>query len=106
MAGLHLDDTDGSVLYSKGKRRQNNNSNNLKKHQNKNQNSPKKFKSKCHGCNKYGHKCIECNFRREDSQRQSNMAVLAKESHAFTAVECLIMTNWNDVWRIVVRAIT
>lgn len=50
MAGLHLDDTDGSVLYSKGKRRQNNNSNNLKKHQNKNQNSPKKFKNKCHDC--------------------------------------------------------
>lgn len=35
-----------------------------------------------------------------------NQTVLAKESHAFTAVECLITTNWNDVWRIVVRAIT
>lgn len=35
MAGLHLDDTDSNVLYSKGKRRQNNNSNNPKKYQNK-----------------------------------------------------------------------
>lgn len=96
MAGLHLDDAEGNALYSKGKSRQNNSNNDPKKHINKNQN---KFKGKCHGCGKYGHKRTECYANgktRNDSQ--NNVAVSSKESHAFTATECLISTKWNDIW--------
>lgn len=92
MAGLQLDDVDtGSALYSNGKRPKNNKTNN----KNKDQNSSKKFNGRCHGCGKYGHKRAEC--RGKNSNSQTNIALSSQESNVFTA-ECLVTTNWNNIW--------